>query len=121
MKVVIDLIEDIRESIQNSESYQITGMLLKEDEHDKKNLIYAGEAPVGSFHFDEISKELIFSIERDKKPLLISDLVKHLLILDMDMMMYEVKLSISENHEPKSLVGFGFNATDKKYVLFIME
>jgi hypothetical protein len=121
MKVVIDLIEDIRESIQNSEAYQITAMLLKEDEHDKKNLIYAGEAPIGSFVLDEISKELIFNVESDKKPLAIGDLVKHLLILNMEMMMYEVKLTVSENHELKPLVGFGFNATDKKYVLFIME
>lgn len=121
MKVVIDLIEDIRESIQNSEEYQLTAMLLKEDELDKKNLVYAGEAPIGSFYLDEISKELIFSIEQEINPLLVGELVKHLLILDMDSMMYEVKLVISENHTPKSLVGFGFNATDKKYVLFIMK
>jgi hypothetical protein len=121
MKVVIDLIEDIRESIQNSEEYQMTAMLLKEDELDKKNLIYTGEASIGSFVIAEISKELIFSVEKNNKSLVIGDVVKHLLILDMEMMMYEVKLTVSNNHEPKSLVGFGFNATDKKYVLFIME
>ncbi|MBU1667698.1 hypothetical protein KKC13_04710 [bacterium] len=59
MKVIIDLIEDIRESINNNGSYTIVGMLLKEDENNKKNLIYAGEAPVGSFYVDKISKELI--------------------------------------------------------------
>jgi hypothetical protein len=36
MKVVIDLIEDIRESINNNESYSIAGMLLKEDANNKK-------------------------------------------------------------------------------------
>ncbi len=120
MKVIIDLIEDIRESINNNETYAIIGMLLKEDENDKKNLIYAGEASVGSFYVDKIAKELIFSIEKDKDPLSVGELVKHLLIMDMDTMMYEVKLAVSEEHAPKELVGFGFNATDAKYALFIM-
>ena len=120
MKVIIDLIEDIRESINNNETYTITAMLLKEDENDKKNLLYAGEAPVGSFYVDKISKELIFTVEKDKEPLTVGELVKHLLIMDMDMMMYEVKLAVSKEHPPKELVGFGFNATDAKYALFIM-
>ncbi len=120
MKVIIDLIEDIRESIHNEEDYTITGMLLKENPNNSKDLIYAGEAPVGSFYIDKLSKELILIIDKDGVPLTIGELIKHLLILDMDMMMYEVKLVVSENHEPKPLVGFGFNATDAKYALFIM-
>jgi hypothetical protein len=120
VKVIIDLIEDIRESINNNETYSITGMLLKEDKNDKNNLIYAGEASVGSFYVDKISKELIFTIEKGKAPLLVGELVKHLLIMEMDMMMYEVKLAVSEEHAPQELVGFGFNASDGKYALFIM-
>jgi hypothetical protein len=95
-------------------------MLLKEDEQDKKNLIYAGEASVASFYVDEISKELIFSVDKDVKALEIGDLVKHLLIMDMGKMMYEVKLVVSDEHAPQELVGFGFNAADAKYALFIM-
>jgi len=121
MKVVIDLIEDIRESINNNETYRVTAMLLKEDEQDKKNLIYAGEASVASFHVDEIAKELIFAVDNTKKALEIGELVKHLLIMSMDKMMYEVKLAVSEEHVPQELVGFGFNATDAKYALFIMK
>jgi len=120
VKVIIDLIEDIRESIQNAESYTIAGMLLKENPENKKDLIYAGEASVGSFYLDEISKELIFNVEKEGEALSVGELVKHLLILDMDAMMYEVKLAVSEEHAPKELVGFGFNATDGKYALFIM-
>lgn len=120
MKVIIDLIEDIRESINNNENYAITSMLLKEDVNNKENLIYAGEASVGSFYVDKISKELILTVEKNKEPLSIGELVKHLLIMDMDMMMYEVKLVVSEEHAPQELVGFGFNATDAKYGLFIM-
>ena len=120
MKVVIDLIEDIRDSINNNESYKIAGMLLKEDVTDKKNLIYAGEASVASFYVDEISKELIFTVDTKEKPLEIGELVKHLLIMDMEKMMYEVKLAVSDEHAPQELVGFGFNAADAKYALFIM-
>ena len=120
MKVVIDLIEDIRESINNNETYNVTAMLLKEDEQNKKNLIYAGEASIGSFHLDKLAKELILCVEKESKPLNVGELVKHLLIMDMDMMMYEVKLEVSEEHAPQELVGFGFNATDSKYALFIM-
>ena len=120
MKVVIDLIEDIRESIHNSEEYGVVAMLLKEDEGEGSELTYRGEASIGSFYVDKISKELIFSVERDKKSLDIGELIKHLLIMDMNMMMYEVKVEVSESHPPQPLVGFGFNATDTKYVLFIM-
>ncbi len=120
MKVIIDLIEDIRESINNNEMYSITAMLLKEDANNKKNLLYAGEASVGSFYVDKISKELILVVEKNKEPLSVGELVKHLLIMDMEMMMYEVKLQVSEEHAPQELVGFGFNATDAKYALFIM-
>jgi hypothetical protein len=120
MKVVIDLIEDIRDSINNNENYTLAGMLLKEDANDKKNLTYAGEASVASFYVDEISKMLIFTVDREEKPLEIGNLVKHLLIMDMEKMMYEVKLSVSDEHAPQELVGFGFNAADAKYALFIM-
>jgi hypothetical protein len=120
VKVIIDLIEDIRETIQNNKTYRISAMLLKENPENKKDLIYAGEASVGSFYIDKISKELIFTVDKDRDALTIGELVKHLLILDMDAMMYEVKLAVSENHAPKELVGFGFNATDGKYALFIM-
>ena len=120
MKVIIDLIEDIRESIHNNEEYIITAMLLKEENNETKNLLYAGEAPIGSFYFDEISKELILTVDKEGTPLRMGELIKHLLILDMDKMMYEVKLVVSEEHEPRELVGFGFNATDGKYALFIM-
>jgi len=120
MKVIIDLIEDIRESINNNEAYKITAMLLKEDIENKKNLIYAGEAQIGSFYVDKIAKKLILTVEKEGEGLSVGELVKHLLIMDMDMMMYEVKLVVSEEHEPQELVGFGFNATDSKYALFIM-
>ena len=120
MKVIIDLIEDIRESIANNENYTISAMLLKEDSSNEDKLTYHGEVSVGSFYIDEIAKELIFSVEQESVPLSIGELVKHLLILDMSYMMYEIKLSVSEAHLPQPLVGFGVNTFDAKYALFIM-
>ncbi len=49
---------------------------------------------MGSFYIDKISKELIFTVEKENDALTIGELVKHLLILDMDAMMYEVKLAV---------------------------
>ena len=120
MKVVIDLIEDIRESIHNNEHYSIVGMLLKEDANNKKNFMYAGEASVSSFYVNELSKEFIFTVNKEEEAIKIGELVKQLLIMDMEKMMYKVKLFVSEDHAPQELVGFGFNATDAKYALFIM-
>ena len=43
MKVIIDLIEDIRESIDNAEAYVLRAGLLKEDLDDNSKLRYAGD------------------------------------------------------------------------------
>ena len=56
MKFIIDLIEDIREQIGNQEAYTITAGLLKEDPKDNSKLIYSGEAPLNTYHMDEIKK-----------------------------------------------------------------
>mgnify|MGYP000520709788 FL=1 len=45
MRVIIDLIEDVREQIGNHEAYEVTAGLLKTDAQDSEKLIYAGEAP----------------------------------------------------------------------------
>ncbi|HHD82391.1 MAG TPA: hypothetical protein ENK82_06790 [Campylobacterales bacterium] len=120
MKVIIDLIEDLRESIQNNAAYQVTAMLLKANEEDEKKLAYAGEAPVASFFLDEEKRELVLSVDREKEPLKIGDFVPHLQIMGLDKMMYEVKLAVSPNHSHKEIVGFGVNTDESKYALFIM-
>ncbi len=48
MKVIIDLIEDIREEIGNQEDFIFTAMLLKQDDSNPERLIYAGEAPINN-------------------------------------------------------------------------
>jgi hypothetical protein len=120
MKVIIDLIEDLRESIQNNAEYSIAAMLLKTDENDEKKLNYAGEAPITAFELDEETRELVFLVGSEN-PLKIDNFVKHLQIMGLDKMMYEVKIAVSSDHPRKEVVGFGVNAEESKYALFIMK
>lgn len=121
MKVMIDLIEDLRESIQNNAEYAVTAMLLTTDERDDKKLNYAGEAPISSFKLDEETRELVLSVNKEEETLKIGNFVKHLQIMGLDKMMYEVKLAVSPEHPRQEIVGFGVNAEEFKYALFIMK
>jgi hypothetical protein len=119
MKVIIDLIEDIREEIGNQEDFILTAMLLKENPEDAEKLIYAGEAPINVFDLDESSKQLIFKIDGSHSRVEIGELVKPLLILPMDAMMYELKMDVNAQYNDIEVVGFGKSIEEKKYILFI--
>jgi hypothetical protein len=119
MKVIIDFIEDVRESISNSQDFVLTAMLLKEDEHNSEKLIYAGESPIHSFSLDEKRKQLIFKIEGSEETLGMGELIPSLLILDINMMMYELRMSVNALHNDVEIIGFGKNIEERKYILFI--
>ena len=119
MKVIIDLIEDIREAIGNQEDFILTAMLLKEDDSNQDRLISAGEAAINAFVIDEVQRKLIFNIDRSAAVLPIGTLVKHLLVLPMADMMYELRVDIETHHDAASVVGFGTSLLEKKYFLFI--
>ncbi|NOR55700.1 MAG: hypothetical protein GQ531_05780 [Sulfurovum sp.] len=119
MKYIIDLIEDVREQIGNHGEYTVKAGLLKTDENDEKKLIYSGEATLSTFHIDEIRKELIFEIDASESSLTISDLIPPLLILDMDAMMFALKIDVNAQYKNMEIVGFGKNDEQKAYILFI--
>ncbi|KYJ86884.1 hypothetical protein [Sulfurovum riftiae] len=119
MKVIIDLIEDIRESIANAEDFVLTAGLLKEDANDPSKLVYAGEAPLNTHHLDEIRKQLIFEIDGNDTKITVGALIPPLLISDMDVMMYELRMDVNEQYSNMEIVGFGKNEEMKKYLLFI--
>jgi len=119
MKYIIDLIEDVREQIGNHEAYSVTAGLLKSDENNNTKLIYAGEALLNTFHLDEIRKELIFEIDASAVKLTIGELIPSLLILDMDAMMYTLKMDVNAEYSGMEIVGFGKNDEEKCYILFI--
>jgi len=119
MKYIIDLIEDVREQIGNHEEYSVTAGLLKRDVHDSSKLIYAGEAPLNMYHIDKTAKELCFVIDGSNTKLTIGELIPTLLILDMDAMMYSLKIDVSEQYKGMEVVGFGKNDEERRYILFI--
>ena len=119
MKFIIDLIEDIREQIGNQEAYTITAGLLKDDPQDENRLIYAGEAPLNTWHKDEITKQLIFEIDTSDAKITTGELIPPLLISDMESMMFELKMNVNAQYTDMEIVGFGKNDEAKKYILFI--
>ena len=119
MKFIIDLIEDIREQINNKETYTVTAGLLKEDSNDTNKLIYAGEAPLNIWHSDEIRKQLIFKIDGNDTKITIGELIPPLLISDMGSMMFEIRMNVNTQYDDMEIVGFGKNDEEKKYILFI--
>jgi hypothetical protein len=119
MKFIIDIIEDVREQIGNHEEYIVTAGLLKADENDNSKLIYTGEAPLNIASLDDETKQLNFKIDGSDTRVTIGALIPSLLILDMDAMMYELKMDVNVHYNDMEIVGFGKNDEEKKYILFI--
>ncbi len=79
MKVIIDLIEDVREQIGNHEAYEVMAGLLKTDTEDSTKLIYAGEAPLNSVQLEREKRQLLFKIDGSDKKLTIGELIPSIL------------------------------------------
>ena len=119
MKVVIDMIEDMRESIGNDGSYSVSAGLLKEDPKDASRLIYSGETDARSFWMDEKRKALVFGIDGSESVLTVEEVVPSLLVADMDAMMYGIRVDLNDHYRDMEVVGFGKNDEAHRYVLFI--
>lgn len=119
MKFIIDLIEDVREQIANHEAYTLTVGLLKQDQKDSNKLIYAGEALLNTVNINKQKRELQFSIDASTNKVTIGELIPTLLILDMDNMMYSLKIDVNAQYKDMEIVGFGKNDEAMRYILFI--
>ncbi|MDD2451814.1 hypothetical protein [Sulfurovum sp.] len=119
MKFIIDLIEDIRTEIGNEPDFTVHAMLLKEDVSDPQNLIYGGEAALNSFILDEAGRRLMMRIDGSSGVLTIGELIKRILIYDMDKMMYEVRLNVNRHYHDVEVIGFGKSIEEKRYFFFI--
>ena len=119
MKVIIDLIEEIRESIANAEAYLLSVGLLKENVNDPDKLVYAGEPLVSGYDIDHNSKVLRLEVTGSDKRVTIGELIPQLLILDMDAMMYQIKVDVNAQYSDVDVVGFGKNDEEQRFVLFI--
>lgn len=119
MKVIIDLIEDIREETGNQENFMLTAMLLREDPENTEKLIYAGESPIDRYHLDEEHKLLMFKIDGSGSVVTTGELLNTLLVLPIADMMYELKIDVNAKYCDIEVVGFGKSMDEKKYILFI--
>ena len=120
MKVIIDLIEDIREAINNDNSFTLTAMGLAESAEGEFTPSWQSE--VCEYRLSETDKKIYFLLGRDN-PLNIGSLLEDLNTLSNEAMMYEVCVSYSKDEQrvDSSLIGFGEALEDKKYLLFIAD
>ncbi|MFA6139010.1 MAG: hypothetical protein WC667_13125 [Sulfurimonas sp.] len=116
MKYIIDMIDDIRENIQNAEDYSLLAMLLKED--SSGNLQNAGEKIVTSFTINHDAKQLRLGFLDEKATT--KELLTYVNSLEMQALMYEVMVKISSEHPLMSVIGFGENHETKQYIFFVM-
>ena len=118
MKVIIDLIEDIRTAISNDNSFSLAAMGLKEEENGEFSPSW--ESGICSMKIDEDQKKLFLFLGKDES-LKIETLLERVNALPVAKMMYEVCVSYSREQVrvDSSLMGFGESFRDKKYLLFI--
>ena len=118
MKVIIDLIEDIRTAINDDKSFSLAAMGLKEEENGEFSPSW--ESGIFSMKIDEDQKKLFLFLGKDES-LKIETLLERVNALPVAKMMYEVCVSYSREQVrvDSSLMGFGESFRDKKYLLFI--
>lgn len=118
MKLIIDLIEDIRTAINNEKSFSLVAMGLREQ--NSGELLPSWESGISSMKIDDEHNRLYLFLGKDK-PLTTGDILLRLNALPNKKMMHEVLLSYSKENRrvDSSLMGFGESVEEKKYILFV--
>lgn len=115
MRYIIEMIDDMRENIQNSQEYTLLAMLLKED--DSKNFQNTGEKAITSLYIDHDARELQLGFLDEN--ITTKNLLNSVNSLEMQAMMYEVVIKISNEHPLMPVIGFGENHEQKQYIFFV--
>ncbi len=117
MKVLIDLIEDMREAIQDDTAFTMNVMQLQETKEGQ--FTPAGESNIARYKLDDTQKKLFLFL--GKAPLNALKTFQELNTLSNEAMMYEIKVSytVSGQRVDQEVIGFGESLQDKKYLLFI--
>lgn len=120
MKVIIDLIEDIRSAIDNDNSFSLLAMGLKENENGE--FTPAWKSAICNMKLDDDKKSLFLFLGKEKA-LTVGSVLERLNVLENNKMMYEVCVSYSKEQQrlDSSLLGFGEALGEKEYLLFIPE
>jgi hypothetical protein len=120
MKVIIDLIEDIRTAINNDKSFTLGTMGLIEQ--DNGEFTPSWQSDISRMQVDEKEEKLFLFLGKGEA-LDIGSFLKALNALSNEAMMYEVCVSYTKEKERVNspLIGFGESFKDKKYLLFITD
>ena len=113
VKVIIDLIEELRAEINNQGDFTFLAMLLKEDESGDMQLV--GEKAISRVGI--VANELIFYVDVKERIVFVGPVLKMIDELENSEMMMEVKVSVSE--QKFDIVGFGKAEKEKHFVIFI--
>jgi len=120
MKVIIDLIEDIRSVIEDKRDFSLGVMGLKEDEKAEFSPVW--QSKLCSYKLDETRKKLFIFLGQGEA-INVGAWFDVLDGLSNEEMMYEVQVSYSkeEKRQDSQLIGFGEDLSSKRYLLFIAE
>ena len=120
MKVIIDLIEDAREAIKNSQGFTLSTMGLYEQVSGE--FLPSWQSHISKVQIDEKEKKLFFFLGKEAG-LELGACLDYLNALSNEEMMYEVCVSYSHDNSriDSELLGFGESLEDKKYLLFIED
>ena len=118
MKVIIDLIEDIRTAIDNAPEFTLTGMALEKNDEGTYSPVW--QSNITHYRLDDETKRLYLFLGKDA-PLTVGTLLQELNSYSNEAMMYELCLTFTKEGQRRDqpLIGFGEAIPEKKYLLFI--
>jgi len=119
MKVIIDLVEDLKSSIDNDKEFSLRAINLYES--DTKEFVPSWQTDIASVKIDDETKKMFVFL--GVEPMGVEEMLVKLDSLSNEQMMYEILLSYykDEKRADTPLIGFGESFKDKKYLFFISE
>ena len=118
MKVIIDLIEDIRSAIDNAPYFSLIGMALQENDEGTFDPVW--QSNIVHYRLDEDAKKLFLFLGKDEA-VNVGLLLQEFKSYSNEAMMYEVCITFMKETQriDQSLIGFGEATEEEKYLLFI--
>ena len=122
MKYVIDLVDDIRESINNEDDFLMGVIALEKDLDKNENNTIAWGKAINSVKLVPETKRLEIYVGNET-PLQSDTFINAMKELSNEAMMYEVFVSTIKQPEEatQALLGFSEDLESKKYMLLIEE
>ncbi len=115
MKYIIDMIDDLQETVGKRDDYILIAMLVKEA--DDGTLQNTGEKVITSLFVDHEAKELHLGFADENATT--TDLLECVNALEMSAMMYEVKVKISDAYPLMPVIGFAEDHEKREYIFFV--